>query len=358
MTRFPKFRISGSALERGRQHGSLARLQIENNLKVYMRNFKHYANLNWEQVQKRARTFIPVIEAFDPEIMEEIRGVGTGCGHPVEDIVALNSRTELMYGVSTNECTAIGAGGDATPDGTVIGQNWDWMGSLCDSCIVLEIVQPPKPTILMMTEAGIIGKIGLNDAGVGVCLNLLVSDTDGSQVGVPIHVMLRGILNSRTVGEAIRVVTKQKRAGSSNYLIADRNGQVVNLEVSPKNFDVIFGTDGTNAHTNHFISQVMAPHDAGKVILPDTFLRLGLAKQEIQKDNGNVGIETLKRILRDHTNSPYSICRHVDPRVPEEEQIETVCSVVMELESNTMHLAQGQPCKEEYIPIVLGSTVA
>jgi hypothetical protein len=39
--------------------------------------------------------------------------------------------------------------------------------------VVLEIRRPGFPTILMMTEPGIIGKIGFNSAGLGVALNWL-----------------------------------------------------------------------------------------------------------------------------------------------------------------------------------------
>lgn len=357
--KLPVFRVSGPARERGRQYGALAREQIENTIRVYQKIFYHYANLTWDQVQQRARVFIPIIESFDPEIMEEIRGVAMGCNHLVEDIVALNSRTELMYGITSQECTAIGAGGAATGgNGTIIGQNWDWKKELRNSCVILEIVQPPRPTILMMTEAGIVGKIGLNDAGLGVCLNLLVSDSDGSVSGVPIHIMLRGILNSRNIGNAVKLVAKHPRAGSSNYLIGERTGQIVSLEVSPKNFDVLFAEDGIMIHTNHFISPIMAKHDTGKNILPDSLLRLGLAKQIIREEYGKLGVKGFKKIFRDHTNFPNSICRHADPADHVVEQIETVCSIIMDLESNTIYLAHGQPCQEDYNFVRLGETTS
>ena len=52
-------------------------------------------------------------------------------------------------------------------------QNWDWMEEQSPNLLLLTIIQPDKPTIKMVTEAGIIGKIGLNSAGVGVCLNAI-----------------------------------------------------------------------------------------------------------------------------------------------------------------------------------------
>jgi isopenicillin-N N-acyltransferase-like protein len=39
--------------------------------------------------------------------------------------------------------------------------------------IHLNIKRDTKPSISQITEAGIIGKIGLNSAGVGVCINAI-----------------------------------------------------------------------------------------------------------------------------------------------------------------------------------------
>lgn len=54
-----------------------------------------------------------------------------------------------------------------TEDASYLAQNWDWMEAQKKNPIVLTITQAEKPTIKMVTEAGLIGKIGLNSAGVG-----------------------------------------------------------------------------------------------------------------------------------------------------------------------------------------------
>ena len=55
-------------------------------------------------------------------------------------------------------------------------RNWDWKSSAASSLIALDILahEPTKrPRIKMMTEAGVIGKIGVNEFGVSVMLNAL-----------------------------------------------------------------------------------------------------------------------------------------------------------------------------------------
>jgi len=55
-------------------------------------------------------------------------------------------------------------------------RNWDWKSAASDSLISLDILAhaPTKrPRIKMMTEAGVIGKIGVNSHGISVMLNAL-----------------------------------------------------------------------------------------------------------------------------------------------------------------------------------------
>jgi isopenicillin-N N-acyltransferase-like protein len=55
-------------------------------------------------------------------------------------------------------------------------RNWDWKASASSSLIALDILahEPTKrPRIKIMTEAGVIGKIGVNEFGVSVMLNAL-----------------------------------------------------------------------------------------------------------------------------------------------------------------------------------------
>jgi isopenicillin-N N-acyltransferase-like protein len=57
-----------------------------------------------------------------------------------------------------------------------LNRNWDWKSSASSSLIYLDILAHPptnRPNIKMMTEAGVIGKIGVNELGVSVMLNAL-----------------------------------------------------------------------------------------------------------------------------------------------------------------------------------------
>lgn len=94
---FPRLSLKGNAYEIGLRHGSAFRSLIQDNVEIYLALFSHYAHLGREEVISRARSFIPLIEGFDGEVMEEMRGIAHGSESRLEEIVALNSRTEIMF---------------------------------------------------------------------------------------------------------------------------------------------------------------------------------------------------------------------------------------------------------------------
>jgi len=350
---FPIVSVEGKPYAIGQLHGSQARTAIWKNLDTYEKLFKHYVNLEWKDIVQEAGKFIPSIEKYDLEIMEEIQGIADGAGRGVEEIVALNARYELIYS-AWSECTSFVATSEATSlSHTLIGQNWDWSILLKDSCILLKIKQQDKPTILTFTEAGMVGKIGLNSAGIGLCVNGLVSDKDERLPSTPFHVICREILNSKNMSEAIGAVLRAKRKCSANYLIAHKEGEAIDLEATPDDVDYKYPTRGILVHGNHFTSIRLNIKDRGKVRFPDTLIRELRARKILSQRYGNIDIKTVQQLLRDHFNYPNSVCKHADKRTPEIEQEETLASIIMNLNENKMYISAGPPCENRYKIVVL-----
>ncbi len=347
---FPIISLKGTPEEIGFRHGALCREAIEKNIDLYFRVFKHYAELDRNQAISLANKFIPVIQAFDPDLLKEIRGIAEGAGVEMGEILALNARTELMFPdrlATGGECTAIAALPEATASGEMLlGQNWDWKPHLLETTVFLEIEQEGKPNVVTFTEAGLVGKIGLNSSGVGACLNILKAPV--GQVGVPIHILMRGVLNSERLGDAIGRIASQDRGAANNCLMAHRDGAAIDFEIAPKDLDYLYPEGGVLVHTNHFISERLKPLDGSLALFPDSLLRLGRARQKLAARPGQITVETLQEIFRDHLNHPDSICRHPDRRDPDLEHAQTVASVIMNLTKKEMLITQGPPCENEY----------
>ena len=236
----PRLTLQGSPRDIGQAHGETFRPLVQDNVKTYFAIFAHYAGLSREQVLSRASLFMPVIEQFDADLLEEIRGIAEASGNQLEEIVAINSRTEIMFKETPHlgECTALAATPEATASGhTLLGQNWDWMPKLDGHMLLLTIKQKgqeEKPTVLTCTEAGIVAKIGMNSAGLGVCVNLLVSDS--TRVGLPFHILCRGILSSFSMGEALGKIFNHQTGASANYLIGHMDGEAIDIETNPVSY--------------------------------------------------------------------------------------------------------------------------
>lgn len=349
----PVVSVSGDAYDCGLQHGSQAKDLIQKNIAYYIYLWKTYSNIDKDVVLSQARKFIPIIEGYDPDVMDEIRGIADGASASLEEVIALNARYEFVWAkmvVTRMECTSIAIEPEANLlRHTLLGQNWDFKPKLAKQCIILKIAQKGKPRIVTHVEAGTVAKIGFNSSGIGLCINALVSSKDTFEPKVPVLVICRGILNAQTLGDAIKAVVSADRAVSCNFLIAHKEGEIIDLEVTPDDVGFMYPEHGIIVHTNHFINlRTRNVIDKFISIIPDTLLRVERAKRLLLRKLGKIDIETFKEILRDHYNWPNSICRHEDPRLHPDLQLKTLASIIMDLNDGSMRVSNGPPCEEEY----------
>ncbi|MEE8391386.1 MAG: C45 family peptidase [Anaerolineae bacterium] len=340
----------GDAFERGRQHGEQTADLIRANLEGYWRLFKHDAGLDQAAVLDRARQYLYPIEGYAPRLLEEMRGIAEGAGVSLDKILTLNCRTEILSLAAVplrDECTAVFVSPEATADGhALVAQNWDWSNVLRGGTVLLRIEQPGLPTVLTLTEAGMVGKIGLNSAGVGVVTNFLRHEH--RRVGVPFHVILREALNAPRLGLGVAAVYRGVRADSGNYLLAHADGEAIDLEATPSDVGFLYPQDGLLVHTNHFVTPRLQTGDVGLAPSEHTLLRYGRAIHLLRTQAGRITVKTLKNVFRDHFNRPYSICRHPDPGLSEIERGATLASMIVDLTAGEMYVAAGEPCKTQY----------
>jgi isopenicillin-N N-acyltransferase-like protein len=347
---FTRLTLKGEPHDIGYQHGVRLASAIADNVEVYFSLFKHYAGLDRQAVLSRASDFVRIIGAFDEDLITEIRGIAEGSGKSLEEIVALNSRTEIMFKEGARllhgECTSMAVTPEASlSHHTLIAQNWDWMPRIQGNCVLLDLEQRGKPRVLTFAEAGFVGKIGMNDAGLGLCCNLLV--TPQTRPGIPFHVLCRRILDSSSIGEALGVLLTSESGASGNFLIAHAEGEALDIEKTPTATEYLYGSTGVLAHTNHFESRLTV-EDQGRKLLPDSILRYCRASKLLGRSAGEVEVSTLQSILRDHVNRPSSICRHADLRAHELERLQTNASIMMDLSDGVMLICKGQPCEGQY----------
>jgi len=373
---FPLIEVSGSARERGQQHGLQAKARIARSIATYARLFA-YCGIDWQGAQRLGAGYREVIGDLDPALLAEIEGIAAGAGRHADEILALNARTEILppsypgephpdrnriaaanvkNGVPDwGECTAVAVKpAQSTTGTTLLAQNWDWLGAQRAALVLLRVRSAGGASCLTLTEAGMLAKIGLNQRGFGVCLNILRSSDDGSHPGVPVHVLLRALLGCDSVADAIAFASKLTFGASSNVLCADASGDTAALEFSPRGLEVVRGADAALCHTNHFLAPAAAKHQATLAPSLSTVPRLERITALTSAHQGKFSSADLQRMLRDESDGYLSICRRPDPAFAPEVCIETVASVVMDLGERVMHIAPDMPSKVDFVPVALG----
>jgi isopenicillin-N N-acyltransferase like protein len=376
---FPLIEISGSARERGREHGLKAKARIARSIATYARLFA-YCGITWQDAQRLGAGYRNLIGDLDPELLDEIEGIAAGAGRNSDEILALNARTEILppsypgeahpdrskiaainarQGVPDwGECTAVAIKPARSATGTtLLAQNWDWLGAQRSALVLLRVRDADGASCLTLTEAGMLAKIGLNSRGFGVCLNILRSTDDGSHPGVPVHVLLRALLARDSVADAAAYASRLSFGGSSNVLCADAAGDTAALEFSPRGLEVVRGAEAALCHTNHFLAPAAAPHQASLASSLSTVPRLARITALTGAHQGKFSPADLQRMLRDESDGYLSICRSPDPSLAPEACIETVASVVMDLGARVMHIAPDVPSRCDYLPVALGERV-
>ncbi len=348
---FPVISVEGDAYACGKQHGSRAKELIHRNLDYYFGLWERTIGISKRDVLKQASGLIEPIGALDPGILRELQGVADGSGASLEEVVAVNGRYELVWSKSTREgCTALAALPDATRTGhTLLAQNWDYKVGMREGCVVLEVRREGKPSVVMHTEAGIIGHKGINSAGLGVVINAMVSDRDRYGPAVPFLILCRRALDSWSLSEALSACLSSERYVSSNMILAQAGGAAVDLEATPLDTSIMTPERGVLVHTNHFVGdRSLAVKDEFVKQFSHSVYRYSRARDYLGRWSGRISVDNFKEALRDHFGEPYSICAHEDPTLEEDMRGETLASVIFDLEARSFQITNGPPCTGPY----------
>jgi isopenicillin-N N-acyltransferase-like protein len=215
-----------------------------------------------------------------------------------------------------------------------------WMTPQKPNLILTKITQANKPTILQITEAGIIGKIGFNSSGVGTLLNAIkVHGVDATRM--PVHFGLRMALESNSVAEAVQRLETHGMAASAHILLADPN-EAVGLDFTKSTFARCEpDARGRVAHTNHLLKE--HPGEVDTVWLKDSPTRVATMVVNTDKLGDEPTREDVSRLFEDEQNLPTAICLT--------ETVEsgsgTLFNILMDLRSKTGVLRMGRPTEVE-----------
>ena len=110
-----------------------------------------------------------------------------------------------------------------------------------------------------------------------------------------------------------------------------------------------------DSHANHYLHPRMQAIEKHNGDLVNSHIRLNRVRRLMASQRGKADRLSIQAILSDHVNFPQSICNHiVEDDTPLDRQ-QTIASLVIDLSAQTMHVAWGTPCRNEYVTYSLQS---
>jgi isopenicillin-N N-acyltransferase-like protein len=320
------------------------------------------AGLTPDDVQRLARSARAALADWAPDLSAELDAYAAASGLEPWQLHALNARTELLAAAgaaSRGECSTVAT---TPPSGPPIGaQTWDWHHELAGSWAVLEYPQAALPFVTL-TEAGLLAKIGINSAGLGVLFNILSHTSDTGTGGVPVHAVARRILDSADSVEAgIEILRSAPLAASSCFTLLDRT-RVACLEASPAGVAELPPARWT-VHTNHFQDPGLAASalpvgpDSDSLPRQDVlFARSARAAAEPAAPSGDSAegnpaesnpAESLADLLCVHEADGAGVCCHPAGTAPLGSNWQTLATVALQPGGRRISVLSGGPCGRE-----------
>ena len=298
-----------------------------------------------------ARAYREVTEPAYPWLLEELDGCAESSG---VDPLALfaTSIEEIWYPphakATEGRCSDVVAGPAATADGHVwVAHNNDLNPDREPEIVAIEKRVDGEPTILQLGGVPWLS-VGWNQAGVSLTGNELSPNDE--RVGISRSHQVLAMVRARNLHEMVAESIRPDRASSYNNVLADRWGDVANIEGSATDVEITRLDDEDHlVHTNHYVTDRMRPYEGDPVYATRSDVRFCRARDLLAEHTpGSVTPEVLRSILSDHENQPDEVCRHPEFGHPESK---TVFWCIADVTDGAIRFGRGNPCdsmEQEY----------
>lgn len=330
--------VRGSHREVGRQIGQQCQTQIRGTLANLREGLP--AGVTLKDMLQQSKLYLEHSRSIYPQYIEELEGIAEGADVPFDEVF-LSMCEELWESSAWRGCTDMAARGRATLDGsTLIAHTNDLLPRAEEHLVLLKVQAGDEPEFLGISSGGIAISAGFNAAGISLTGNQL--DNNDIRPGVPRLLLVRAILASRHLSEAMDHCLLPPRASSYNNVLADTSGEVYNMEGSATDCEPIYIEEDILAHANHYVSPAMRHFEADRNSIGNSVLRHNRAMRLLRENYGQLTPELFQKLLGDHAGYPTSICKHGTETV-------TVFSIIIQLEQLRAWIGLGRACQAEYV---------
>ena len=347
-----EIQLSGSGYELGVQHGKLLKKEIAELVDKMKANTTRALGKDAAQVINefmQYAQFTDAIKQYTPDLYDEVRGIADGSQQALNDIMVFNLLDEFWVyedNLANHHCSGVGVPA-STGNPAYIAQNMDIESYTDGYQLLLRLSKTTtQPEQLILTHPGCIALNGMNEVGIGACMNTLMQ-LKASSKGLPVAFIVRRILSSTDKNELLQFIQSVPHASGQNYIIGIQD-EVFDFEASANKvvrFDPT-NANGTLYHTNHPLVNDDVKDWFAKPSLAteqsNSYIRLASVRNRIMGSptvNDGLIKETLR--AKDDPNNP--VCR-----APKHGGF-TFVSVIMTLTGTPfLQVTAGPPDESEY----------
>jgi len=357
----PVLNLAGTPAQIGAAHGEAQRERIREYAERFITWLISTATtmrVTEAELWARWAPQVAVNQREAPDLVEEMRGIARGASVPFERIFLLNSLLDLNsfryldLAVAFAGCSTFAVVNEVGTGKTLVGQTYD-MPELHQSYLTLLRLKPAQgPRQLVFTFAGIVGAAGLNEAGLAVNINYLSPLDVG--LGRLHSIVVRQILASSQLADALTPPVVPPRAGGAHFLIADRDGHVVSIETTARRFAVAYPESNAIGHTNHFLASGLQDIEyIREGSIGSSLARYTAMRRFLRERGDGLTVAALMELTRNHTAYPRSICAHGASIEPAGSKGRTVSAMVQIPADGVIHITNGCACEGSYHPVML-----
>jgi isopenicillin-N N-acyltransferase like protein len=341
--------------ERGREFGERFRDRVTETVASYRRLFERRAEGPFDVDLWSERAW-DAIRRLAPGHADEIAGIASGAGLAAEQVASINARTEILVAANPSglsECSTVVSLPPGRPPVAV--QTWDWYDAMSDGWLTWTIPHPDGRVVRTVTEFGMLAKIGVNDAGVGVMLNMLHHANDaeaaaGERIGHPVHLLSRSILDEATsTAEAVRLASQARTSASTSLTVVDEQGDAVSIELFPGGPGLLEPVDGVLVRTNHFVSEAGRDGCLASTIGVSTELRRDHLVEAFAQTPPSTSDDVVAAMR--HHLPDGGVCRHpltdTDPVLWHR----TLATVAIDVARRSLDVHPDGPCGHRMMPV-------
>ena len=332
--RFPYLEVTGSHRDIGAAVGETFRDKILESVLWRKENIPNYKELR----RKSQNHFLETLQYF-PRYIEELTATAIAANVGLMDLFFANTRSLYDAGITSEKgeliihdrCTTLVSFGK---NGPIIGQNEDWDIDNIDDLYILKA---------SIGDTKFIGINYINELpGTSASMNNWglvqgINEVHQKEVmGIPKNFLARAVLECKNLNEAENLIRKAKQDTGFNHVLVQGN-RVKDIEIAGGKINVYETENEPYVHTNHFLSE-LKKHETYHTKSSEHRY-----EKAIKLVSNNMNENDIIKILSDHSDNEYPICRHDS----------TMATLLFTPEDRKLQISYGPACRGEFTAYTL-----